>query len=310
MRRILLALLGLLAAVPVPAVAQQADPDAPPPVLVIGREQVKPGKLGAHEKMSTGYATLFAKASPETAWLGLTPIAGDANTVLFLAGYSSFAAAEAEHTKLLAALDQNAALKTEMERLDSQNGDLLSGSQTAWFVYRPALSFHPPKIADVAKSRLVNVSTVRVKPGRTQDFLDYYKGLNAAREKANASWVSTAAYQSSVGAPGGTFVFFSFNKGMSELDELNAKAEERQQAIDAALGGEQAVKMRRELISDILVEPVTTNLYFINRSESRPSPQLAAADPDFWNPKPPAGKALATKKEASKPEAKPEAPKQ
>jgi hypothetical protein len=204
--------------------------------------------------------------------------------------------------KVEAALAQNAALKTEMERLDGQSGDLRSGSQTAWFVSRPALSYHPPKLADVAKSRLVNISTVRVKPGRVPDFLDYYKSLNAAREKAGASWVSTAAYQSSVGAPGGTFVFFAFNKSMSEMDEANTKADERQKAIDTALGGDQVVKMRRELISEILVEPATANLYAINRAESRPSAQLAAADPDFWNPKPAPGKALASaKKEAPAP---------
>jgi len=300
MRRTILPLLGLLAAAPVPAVAQPADADAPPPVLVVNREQVKPGKMSAHEKVSTAYTALFVKANPETNWLGLTPIAGDDNVVLFLLGYPSFAAAEAERNKIEAVLAQNAALKTEMERLDGQSGDMRNASQTAWFVYRPALSYHPPKMAEVAKSRLVNIGTVRVKPGRVPDFLDYYKGLNAARDKANASWVSTAAYQSSVGAPGGTFIFFSFNKAMSEMDEANTKSEERQKAIDAALGGDQAVKMRRELISEILVEPVTTNLYAINRAESHPSAQFAAADPEFWNPKPAPGKALATKKETPK----------
>ena len=295
MRRTILPFLGLLAAAPVPALAQAAE-DAPPPVLVMNREQVKPGKMSAHEKVSTAYTALFVKANPETNSLGLTPIAGDDNVVLYLVGYPSFAAAEAEHNKVEAALAQNAALKTEMERLDGQSGDLRNSSQTAWFVYRPNLSYHPPKMAEVAKSRLVNITTVRVKPGRVPDYLDYFKGLNAAREKAGASWVSTAAYQSSVGAPGGTFVIFSFSKSMSEMDEANAKADERQKAIDTALGGDQVVKMRRELISEILVEPSTTNLYAINRAESHPSAQLAAADPDFWSPKPATTKALATAK--------------
>ena len=312
MRGTILPLLALLAAAPVPAVAQQADPEAPPPVLAIGRQQLKPGKLNAHEKLSTAFTALFAKASPDTNWLGLEPIAGDDNVVLFLSGYASFADAEAQHMKAESAMAQNVALKTEMERLDSQTGDLLNASQTAWFVYRPALSFHPPKMSDVAKSRLVSITTVRVKPGRIPDFLDYYKGLNAAREKANASWVTTAAYQSSLGTAGGTFVYFSFSKGMSDLDEANAKADDRQKAVDAALGGEQVVKMRRELISEILMEPPTTNLYFTSRSQSHPSSQFAAADPDFWNPKPaaPTGKALATKKEPAAAPTPAPAPKQ
>ena len=304
MRGTIVSLLGLLAAAPIPAVAQPADIDAPPPVLVVNREQVKPGRMSAHEKVSAAYTALFAKASPEVDWLGLSPIAGDDNGVLFLSGYPSFAAAEAQHMKVESVLAQNAAYKAEMERLDGQSGEMRNGSQTAWYVYRPALSHNPPKLADVAKSRLVSVATVRVKPGRIPDFMDYYKGLNAARAKANATWVSTACYQSSMGAPAGTFIFFSFAKGMAELDEANVKADERQKAIDTALGGEQVVKMRRELVSDMLVEPATTNLYFVNRAESRPSAQLAAADPDFWNPKPAAattGKATASKKEAPKP---------
>ena len=61
--------------------------------------------------------------------------------------------------------------------------------------------------------------------------------------------------------------------------------------------------MRRELISEILVEPVTTNLYAISRAESHSTAQFAAFDPDFWTPKPAAaaGKALASKKETPKP---------
>ncbi len=302
MRGTILPLLGLLAAAPVAAVAQTAD-SGPPPVLVIGREEVKPGKMTAHEKVSTAYAALFAKANPDESWLGLTPIAGEDGVVLFLEGFPSFAAAETNHIKLEATLAQNAALKTEMDRLDGQSGDMKSSSRTAWFVYRPALSYHPPKMGDVAKSRLASVTTYRVKPGRIPDWNDYVKVLNAARDKASASWISSAGYQTQVGMAAGTFVSFQFHRTMAEMDENIAKADERQKAIDAALGGDQVVRMRRELISEILVEAPTTNLYVISRGESHPSATFAAADPDFWTPKPAAvaGKALATKKEAPPP---------
>ena len=282
--------------------AQTAD-SGPPPVLVLGREDVKPGRMGAHEKVSTAYAALFAKASPDDSWLGLTPISGEDNAVLFLSGYPSFAAAEASHSHFEASLAQNAALKAESDRLDAQSADMRNASRTAWFVHRPALSYHAPKMADVAKSRLVRVTTYRVKPGRVPDWNDYVKTLNVAREKAGASWISSAAYESQVGAAGGTFVTFQFSRAMAEMDELVAKADERQKAIDAALGGDEVVKKRRQLISEILAEPATTNLYVINRAESHPGATFAGLDPDFWSPKPAAnaaGKALATKKEAPK----------
>ena len=76
-----------------------------------------------------------------------------------------------------AARAQTAALKAEMDRLDGQSGEMKNSSRTAWFVYRPALSYHAPKMGDVAKSRLVSVTTFRVKPGRIPDWNDYvYKG--------------------------------------------------------------------------------------------------------------------------------------
>jgi len=304
MRGTILPLLGLLTAAPVAAVAQTAD-SGPPPVLVIGREEVKPGKMTAHERVSTAYAALYAKANPDESWLGLTPISGEDSVVLFLEGFPSFAAAETNHIKLEAALAQTAALKAEMDRLDGQSGEMKNSSRTAWLVYRPALSYHAPKMGDVAKSRLVSVTTYRVKPGRIPDWNDYVKVLNAARDKASASWISSAGYQSQVGTAAGTFVSFQFHRTMAELDENIAKADERQKAIDAALGGDQVVKMRRELISEVLVENPTTNLYVISRGESHPSATFAAADPDFWTPKPAAvaGKALATKK--GKPPTKP-----
>jgi hypothetical protein len=283
--------------------AQNAD-SGPPPILALFREEVKPGRMEAHERVSTAVAALYAKASPDESWLGLSPISGEDNAVLYLEGFPSFAAAEASHNQFEASLAQNAALKAESDRLNTQSADLRSGSRTAWFVHRPAVSYHPPKMADVAKSRLVRVTTYRVKPGRVPDWNDYQKTLNAAREKAGASWISTAAYEAQVGAAGGTFVVFQFHRAMGEFDEMLAKADERQKAIDAALGGDQIVKMRRELVSEILVEPATTNLYAINRAESHPGTTFAALDPDFWSPKPTAnvtGKALATKKEASKP---------
>ena len=282
--------------------AQTAD-SGPPPVLIIGREDVKPGRMGAHEKVSTAYAALFAKASPDDSWLGLTPIAGEDNAVLFLVGYPSFAAAEASHGHFEASLAQNAALKAESDRLDAQNADLRTGSRTAWFVHRPALSYHAPKMGDVAKSRLVRVTTYRVKPGRVPDWNEYVKTLNVARVKAGVNWYSSAAYEAQVGAAAGTFVSFQFSRGMAEFDDLVAKAEERQKAVDAALGGDEAAKKRRQLVSEILAEPATTNLYAINRAESHPGATFAGLDPDFWTPKPAANataKALATKKEAPK----------
>jgi hypothetical protein len=202
-----------------------------------------------------------------------------------------------------AAFAQNVALRGEMERLDSQNGDLVQSTGSAFFVLRPALSYRIGKLSDVAKARLISVTTYKVKPGRIPDWNDYVKTLNAAREKAGAAWLSAATYQSTIGAPAGTFLSFRLLRSLAELDEDNAKADERQKAIDAALGGDEVVKTRRVLVGEILAEAPTTNIYAVSRDESRPSAQFAAFDPNYWTPKTAAapGKAPATKKETPKP---------
>lgn len=302
MRTKFLPLLGLLAVAPISAIAQTADPEALPPVLTIYREEIKPGRGMAYEKASAAFPAFFAKANPDIQYLGLSSITGD-SVALYLEGHPSFAAAEANQVKMMGSLAQNVALRTEWERMDGLNADLLSNSRSAYFVLRPALSHRAPKMSDVAKARLMAVTTYRVKAGYIPDWNDYVKSLNAAREKAGATWLSVAAYQSQVGAPAGTFVTFRPLRSMAELDDDVSKGDERQKAVNAQLGGEQAVKMRRELVAQILVEAPTTNVYAINRETSRPSTQFAAFDPDFWKPKAAAvpGKALATKKAEPKP---------
>jgi len=299
-----LPLVGLLALAPAPAPAQSVDPEALPPVLTIYREEIKPGRRGAYDKVATGVSSFFAKANPDVQYLGLTSVTGD-GVSLYLEGHVSFAVAEQKQAKTNATLTQNVALRTEMERMDTQSGDLVTSSRSAYFVMRPALSYRAPRMSDVAKARYMAVTTFRVKPGHIPDWNDYVKSLNAARERAGASWLSAATYQAQVGAPAGTFVTFRPLKSMAELDDDYTKGDERQKPIDAALGGDQAVKMRRELVADILIEPPTTNLYAISRESSRASAEFVAMNPEFWAPKPAAAaasaKALATKKVEPKP---------
>lgn len=301
MRTKYLPMLGLLTLAPATLPAQTPDPEALPPVLTIYREEIKPGRGMAHEKTAAAYPAFFAKANPDIQYLGLSSITGD-NVALYLEGHVSFAAAEQNQAKLMGAMAQNVALRTEFERMDAQNADTVSTSRSAYFVLRPALSYKAPRMSDVAKARYMAVTTFRVKPGRVPDWNEFVTSLNAAREKAGAGWLSAATYQSQVGAPAGTFVSFRPLRSLAELDDDNAKGTERQKAIDAALGGEQAVKMRRELVAQLLVEAPTTNVYAINRDTSRPSDQFAAFNPDFWKPKAAVpGKALATKKAEPKP---------
>ena len=291
-------LVGLLALAASAAVAQEG----PPPVLAVTREEIKPGKMSAHEKQAASYVALLAKASPESYRIGLTPVSGDENVVMYLQGYPSFAAVEASRNQMGAAIATNAAWKTEMDRIESQGGELHASQKSALFRYRSDLSYRPMKVNDVAQARFMSVTTVRIKPGRVPDYVDLVKDLNAAREKAGID-IHGVVYQVDSGVPNNTFLIITSNRSLGEVDDGYAKFDERQKAITAALGGDEVMKQRRMLASEIIAESYT-NVYAMAPTISRPSPQFAAADPDFWAPKPAvaaSAKATATKKEAPKP---------
>ena len=149
----------------------------------------------------------------------------------------------------------------------------------------------PPSVIAIAREEL--------KPGRIQDYVDYIKALNAGRDKIG-SQAHTAVYQVASGATNGTFLTFTSMRSLSEMDDARQRMEQSQKALDEALGGADVVKQRRMLISDIVADGYNT-VYAMEPTLSRPTEQFAAADPDFWNPKPAAAaKALASKKETPK----------
>jgi hypothetical protein len=289
------ALLLLVAAtIPVGLVAEEAP--GPPSVLVINREEIKPGKMEPHEKVAARFVAVLNKANAHSFRLGLVPVSGDDNQVVYLEGYQSFAELEASRNQLEAAAATNAAIKAELDQIAAL-GDQHASQKTGIAVLRKDLSYQPKGMDAVAQSRYMSISRTSVKPGRIPDYVDWVKELNAARDKAKADWVHTAVYQVISGAPVGTFLTFTLTRSLTEWDEFGARMDERNKAIDAALGGDEVVKRRRQQISEIVAETVPT-LYAMKPSISRPTEQFVAYDPGFWKPQPAAaGAKLATKKE-------------
>lgn len=298
MRPVTLPFVAVLAALSGAAVAQEAAaPSGPPPVLIINKEEIKPGRMGPHEKNAARFVAIENKANADSYRLGLTPVSGDDNVVLYLEGHESFEAMEKARQKFDATLAANASLQAEMDQMTQQGADMHATQKTALAVFRSDLSFRPIRMDDVAKARYFSVNTTRLNIGQMPNYEAFTKALNAAREKINADWVHTAVYQLVSGAPANTFVTFTLFRSLKEWDEITAKMVERNKAVDEALGGEDVAKERRKQAREIMAES-TSALYALTPSISRPSPQFMAYDPDFWKPKPAAEvKALATKKE-------------
>jgi hypothetical protein len=299
MSRLTLPFVAVLTAFGGAAVAQEAA--GPPPVLIINKEEIKPGQMGPHEKNAAKFVSIQNKANAESYRLALIPVSGDTNQVLYLEGYPSFADMEKSQQQFEATLATNASLRAEMEQMERQGADMHATQKTALAVYRPDLSYRPHRMDEVAKARYFSVNTSRIKMGHVPDYVDWVKALNAAREKANADWVHTAVYQVITGAPVGTYLTLTTIRSLQEWDEFGAKLQERNKAIDAALGGDGVVKERRKLAAEMFADTYSA-LYAMSPTISRPSPTFIAYDPDFWKPKASAEvKALATKKEKPAP---------
>jgi len=274
-----IALTGLAAAVG----AQSPDHSGPPPVLAITREEIKPGRMAAHEKLNAAFVAAVSRTPSRSQWLGLVPVSGDENTTLFISAFGNFAEAESQR-KADEEQSSNAAFKAEMEALDKQGADLHAAQRTTFARYRPDLSFHPGTMEEVAQSRYFGITTVRVKYNRIPDYVEYIKALNAAREKAGLP-IKLAAYQVTSGAQYGTFVYFRPLKSLKTWDDEQAAMVESQKAMTEAYGGEEAARKVRLQGADVVL--VSDNaVYAMNPKISRPSPEFAKYDVAFWTPKP------------------------
>jgi len=265
--------------------AAQQNP-GPPKVLSIDREEVKPVRSGVHEKVETGYAQLFKKAKLPTGWLGMTTVWGSSSEAWFLTGYDSFAALDKERL----AVDKMIAgtIKTELDQLDKQDSELLSGSRSLVAVYNNDLSYRAG--VDIPHMRFFAVVTIRVRPGHGRDFEEARKIVNAAHEKANVDehW---AAYEVVAGAPSGTYLLFFPMKSFAQDEEapgLHGKA------YQEALGDENRMKLQK--IQSEAIIGTETSVFAFNPAMSVLTKEWIDSDPDFWAPK-----AKATEKPAAKP---------
>jgi hypothetical protein len=263
--------------------AQAPEHSGPPPVLSIVREEIKPGRMAAHEKLNVAYVSAMTKTSSQSNWLGLVPISGDDNSTLFLSAFDSFATVE-DRRNADEALATNAAFKADMDALDKQGLDLHASQRTMYARYRADLSFHPASTEEVAQSRYFSIITVRVKYSRGPDYVEYLKTVNAAREKANYP-VRTAVYQVVTGAPAGTFLIFRALKTLKTFDDDMAAMSGVEKALVEAEGGEEAARKLRLTAADI-VQFADPTVYAMNPKISRPAPAFAKYDVAFWTPKP------------------------
>jgi hypothetical protein len=283
MKKISPRLLGLsLAACSLAAVAQERPWTTPvPPVLVISREIVKPGKAGMiHDKSESAFVQAFSRAKWPTHYIALNSLSGQSRA-LYLTGYLSFDAFEKDY----AAMEKNAALAAELERAGVADGDLLTSLEQRVYTWDEELSYKPN--GDLLHTHFFEVAVYHVRPGHGKDFSDLMKAYIALNDKANTS-ANWAMFRLEYGGNAGTYVALSKDKSLADIDK--GMAEDKQ--IGAGMTDEDKNHIRE--LRAAALESEEDELFAINPKQSYVWDSFK--EDEFW--KPMAAKPAAAEKKA------------
>lgn len=263
--------------------------EAPPKVLVILREYLKPGRAGTvHEKTESAFVQALTRAKWPTHYFAADSLSGRPRSLFFTA-YGSFTDWEKDHEMMM----KNPALSRELDRDDLVDGDLLSASDQAVLSFDEEQSLNAS--VDIARMHGFEISVFRVRIGHRQEWNDLVKLVTAGYSKIpDMHW---ATYELLYGeSEGPTYVVFSPFKSGADLD----KESDQDKQFMAAMG-EDGMKKLSELESSA-IESSQTNLFVFNPAMSYPREEWVKASPEFWKPK--MEKSAATKKPMEKPTAK------
>jgi hypothetical protein len=257
----------------VSAQIQEESPAPVPRVLFVEREQIKEGREAAHVKAEEAWPRIFQKGNVTTHYVGMTAETG-ASEAWFLEPYDSFGGME----KARAEIEQSFA--ADLEVANVQDGELRTGSRTLLAVFRNDLSYRPAEaMSSLPKCRHMGVTVLRIKYGHEADLAQLAKLVIDSDEKSN-SVQPVLAYQVISGGPSGTYLLFSPMDSLARMDEAPARTAAARQAM-----GDRN-RQRLDALAPEVVQSAESLLFAFNPRMSYVSKEFAAADPEFWNPKP------------------------
>lgn len=264
----------------------QAAHMAPPKVLTVIREVVKPGKGGmAHERTESAFVKALTAAKSKDYYFALDAITGPSRT-LFLSGSESFG----EWEKTMKADEKNETLSAALDRAAQADGDLLQSYESSVYLYNEEESNAPPSLVGM---RYFEIEAFHLKPGHDADWDAIVKLVKPALAKANPDdhW---AMYQRFYGGPSAAVVM----RPLKSAEQVDQSLATDPKFLDAL--GADGMKKLNELVAGA-VESSETNLFAINPRISYVSPEMANSDPSFWKVAKPAAPAAESKKPAEKP---------
>jgi hypothetical protein len=250
------------------------DESNAPKVLMIVREQIKEGREAAHARAEEAWPRIFQKGEVKTHYIGMTAESGPSEA-WFLEPYSSFGGMEKERAEI-----EKSALAPDLEAANAADGELRTGSRTLLSVFRGDLSYHPAEaMSALPKCRHMAVTVLHVKYGRDADLTQLAKLIIDGQQKSNSDQ-PILTYQVTSGGTSGTYLLLSPMDTLARMDAAPARAAATRQAMG---------DRNRQHFDALAAETIQSSeslLFAFNPRMSYVSKEFAAADPDFWNPKP------------------------
>lgn len=260
-----------------PASAQKGVAPAPPDILQIYRDPVKPGKMPEYSKIEAEAAQACYRANTWP-YFTMQSVTGP-QEVWFVSGFETYASMEKSAEPFV----RNAALAQELNRLMEAKASLVTEPRTVFLRYREDLG-RSSRNTGLARSgaRFFTVTRVSVIPGHEREYEDSQRMIRGVRERAAAA-DNRAVYQVISGMPSNVYMTFSPHHSFREAAESLEGILDYDDLDDSVRG------RLRELTS-VSVASAETMIFAVNPSISNPAGEWIVDDPEFWKTSPPLNK--------------------
>jgi hypothetical protein len=273
-------LAGVFTAYAVSASAQGGLPTSQPNYLTIVREEVKLGRSADHERIEAGWPAAYDKAKSPDYYLAYVSTTGRPE--------AWFVAPSESHKSMgdsMARENDDAVLSAEVKRLQKVDADVLNNVSVIQARGRKELSMGA--FPELAKTRFVEITIFRVRPGHEREFEAAAKAYGSAAKRA-APETSFRVYEVIAGIPGPTYFVFSSTQSFAQFDKAT------EDGMATMKGASDEERSTLEKFSKEGLINVETQRFRIDPTMSYVPKEIRASDPAFWMPKKPVAAKPAT----------------
>ena len=250
----------------------QTAPSAPPAVLQIYRDPVKPSKMAEYTRIEGEAALACARASTWP-YLAIQSITGP-QEVWFISGFDSYTAMERSAQPFA----RNASLNAELNRLLEAKTNLVAEPRAVFAHFRDDLSSSSALVQP--QTRFFTVTMVTVRPGHEREYEEIHRALRSARQRASAV-DNRLVYQVVSGMPRNIFLIFSAHHNLPDAgSSLDPSVDDYTMDVD------EGTRNHLDELTRVSVMTAETWLFSVSPAMSNPAGEWIADDPEFWKASP------------------------